>query len=183
MRKSAARGDLAAPLLSLENTAQSGPRAGSTCPTTAICSICFTIGRRTRKRAAKSWSRRRRVYLERKDRTQNDRMLSTRPATRTSWRSRRAGFRDHVSKMRSGNNGANAGRRLSDRLRMRRVRRHLAAEAGGLLRILLLRVGCVSADPGRATSRRLSNDRRLATYPTRAQPSGVRRSCGRKRLL
>jgi hypothetical protein len=50
--------------------------------------------------------------------------------------------------------GDDAGRRLPDFIHLHAVRRDAAAEAGRLLRVLFLRFGALSADPGRAVRRR-----------------------------
>src|SRR5262245_58343016 len=62
--------------------------------------------------------------------------------------------------------GDDADRRLPYFLHLHAVRRDAAAEAGRLLRVLLLRFSAVSADPGRAVRRR---ERRIVLHLTIAR--------------
>jgi hypothetical protein len=59
----------------------------------------------------------------------------------------------HLPALRNGESGDDADGCLPDFLYVRAVRRDAAAEAGRLLRVLLLRFSAVSADPGGAVGR------------------------------
>src|SRR5262249_4997395 len=59
-------------------------------------------------------------------------------------------IRHHLSALRRAEDGDHAGRRVSDRLRLYRLRGDIAAEARRLLRVLFLRLRPMPADPGRA---------------------------------
>lgn len=80
--------------------------------------------------------------------------------------SHEAQVRDHVPSLRSPRDGNHADRRLQILLHLPWLWRNLDPEEGGLLRILLLRVGPVSADP-RGVGRLLLEPITDPTCPTR----------------
>jgi len=77
----------------------------------------------------------------------------------------------YLSALRNGKSGDNADGRLPHLLCMHEVRCDAAAEAGRLLRVLLLRFGSVSADPGGTVGRREQRLVLLLTTAMRDAPA------------